>query len=65
MKGLLKASGRIAIIEYKPGGSFSFRRLFGHFIPKENLIREMSEAGYGQYQDFDILPEQSFLIFGT
>jgi ubiquinone/menaquinone biosynthesis C-methylase UbiE len=63
MKGLLRSGGRVAIIEYKPGGGFSFRRLFGHFIRKEDLIREMKEAGYGQYHDFDLLQEQSFLIF--
>jgi ubiquinone/menaquinone biosynthesis C-methylase UbiE len=63
LRSLLKPGGRIAIFEYKPGGGFNFRRLFGHFVPKEELVKEINEAGFGQYQNFDMLPEQSFLIF--
>ena len=60
---VLKPDGRIAIIEYSPGGFSIFRRLFGHHTPKGTIIKEMEEAGYKPTQDFDFLPEQSFTIF--
>ena len=61
----LKPEGRIAIIEYLPGrgGIFSFRRLFGHNVPKEKIIAEMEQAGYKKNEEFDFLPEQSFVLF--
>jgi len=63
LKSLLKPEGRIAIIEYKRGGCFSFRRMFGHYVPKESIVEEMNEAGYRLKEDLDFLPEQSFTIF--
>lgn len=60
---LLKSEGRIAIIEYKGGGRFSFRGMFGHYVPKEIILKEMDEAGYRLQKNFDFLPEQSFTIF--
>ncbi len=60
---VLKPDGRIAVIEYFPGGFSLFRRLFGHHTSKETIIKEMEEAGYNLIQDFDFLPEQSFTIF--
>jgi arsenite methyltransferase len=59
----LKPEGRIAIIEYKRAGGFSFHRMFGHFVPKELIVAEMNKAGYRLKEDFDFLPEQSFTIF--
>lgn len=60
----LKADGRLAIIEYKPGGSiFSFRRLFGHNVPKEKIVAELEQAGYQKITEYDFLSEQSFTIF--
>ena len=60
----LKKDGRLAIIEYRPGGSiFSFHRLFGHHVPKEKIIYEMEKADFKKIEDFDFLPEQSFTIF--
>ncbi|HEC86262.1 MAG TPA: methyltransferase domain-containing protein, partial [Thermoplasmatales archaeon] len=35
LKQFLKPDGRIAIIEYKKGKTFTFRGLFGHYVPKE------------------------------
>lgn len=67
-KGLLKylkSDGRVVIIEYKRGKTFSFRRLFGHHVPHETIVREMSEAGYALEKGFDFLPEQHFSIFQT
>jgi len=62
-KDALKPEGRIAIIEYRAGGRFSFHRKFGHYVPKEIIIDEMKEAGYQLENDLDFLPEQSFTIF--
>jgi ubiquinone/menaquinone biosynthesis C-methylase UbiE len=63
LKDALKTDGRIAIIEYRGGKGFSFHRLFGHYVPKERIIKEMEEAGYQLEKDLDFLPEQSFMIF--
>jgi arsenite methyltransferase len=63
LRDVLKREGRIAIIEYRRGGGFSFHRMFGHFVPKEVIVAQMHEAGYQLKEDFDFLPEQSFTIF--
>jgi ubiquinone/menaquinone biosynthesis C-methylase UbiE len=59
---LLSPNGKIAIIDYTPGG-FSFRRIFGHYIPQERIVKELEQAGYTAEKTFDFLPEQSFTIF--
>jgi arsenite methyltransferase len=63
LKKFLKPDGRIAVIEYKPTRSFSFRGMFGHHVPKESIMEEMEEAGYSLEQEFDFLPEQHFTIY--
>ncbi|MEM3556029.1 MAG: methyltransferase domain-containing protein [Candidatus Micrarchaeia archaeon] len=63
LRSLLKSDGRIVIIEYKPGGFFSFHTIFGHYVPQDVIIKEMEEAGYRVERKFDFLPEQSFTIF--
>lgn len=64
LRGLLKPRGKIVIIEYKRGGGlFSFRRIFGHYVPRETILEEMEEAGYRSEKSFDFLPKQSFTIF--
>ena len=63
LKDSLKPEGRIAIIEYISGGRFSFRGIFGHYIPKDTIIKEMKEAGYKLERDLNFLPAQSFTIF--
>jgi predicted methyltransferase len=63
LKAALKPEGRIAIIEYKRAKGFSFHKMFGHYVPKEKIIKEMEEAGYQLEKDLDFLPEQSFTIF--
>jgi arsenite methyltransferase len=62
LKAALKPEGRIAIVEYR-GGGFSFHGLFGHYVPKETIIKEMEQAGYQLEKDLDFLPEQSFTVF--
>ena len=61
--GLLKPEGKIVVIEYKRGGPFSFRRIFGHYVPLEKIIEGMDKAGYNVSKRFDFLPQQSFTIF--
>ncbi len=63
LKDALKAGGRIAVIEYRRSGRFSFHRMLGHHVPREIIIKEMKEAGYQLKKDIDFLPEQSFTIF--
>ena len=63
LRGFLKPEGKIFIIEYKRGGLFSFHRIFGHYVLKETVVKEMEEAGYRLEKDFDFLPKQSFTIF--
>ncbi|ODS38935.1 hypothetical protein BEH94_06230 [Candidatus Altiarchaeales archaeon WOR_SM1_SCG] len=63
LKILLKPEGRVAVIEYKPGGFFSFHAIFGHYVKREVIAEEMGKAGYRVDEKFDFLPEQSFTIF--
>ena len=63
LRRLLEPDGKIAIVEYKRGGFFSFRRIFRHYVPRETIVEEMEEAGYRLDKDFDFLPKQSFTIF--
>lgn len=62
-KNFLKPNGKIIVIEHKKGKTFSFKRLFGHYVSKENIIREMNEAGFSLEKDYGFLPEQHFTIF--
>ena len=59
----LKKDGRVAAIEYKAAKGFSFHKLFGHHTNPDEIIKEMSEAGYAVDKSLDFLPEQSFTIF--
>ena len=63
LRSLLTPHGRIAIIEYSHPRRLSFRGIFGHYVPKETLLKEMREAGYTSQKTLDFLPEQSFMIF--
>lgn len=63
LRNALKPDGRVAIVEYRNGGGLSFHRLFGHFVPKETIRKEMKKAGYQLEKDLDFLPKQSFMIF--
>jgi arsenite methyltransferase len=63
LKEFLKSEGKIVIIEYKRGGPFSFQRIFGHYVLKEKIVKEMGDAGYKLKNDYDFLPKQSFTVF--
>ncbi|MFH1257280.1 MAG: methyltransferase domain-containing protein [Candidatus Diapherotrites archaeon] len=59
----LKSNGRIAVIEHKPRGLFSFHGLFGHSVKKKIIMQEMKQAGYSLEKEFDFLPEQHFTVY--
>ena len=63
VKKFLKPHGKIIIIEYRKGKPFTFRGMFGHYIPKKTIMQEMKEAGYKLEKEFDFLPEQHFTIY--
>ena len=63
LRTFLKPHGKVVIIEYRNGKPFTFRRMFGHYIPKEVIVQEMEEAGYILEKEFDFLPEQHFTIY--
>ena len=64
LRDILKPGGRIVIIEYeKSGRLFSFHRVFGHYVPRESIVKEMKKAGYRLVKELHFLPEQSFTIF--
>ena len=63
LKEFLKSEGKIVIIEYKRGGPFSFQRIFGHYVLKEKIVKEMEDAGYQLKNDYAFLPKQSFTVF--
>jgi arsenite methyltransferase len=65
LKRFLKPSGRVAIIDHRPKGGFSFVSLFRHHTPKETILQEMEKAGYFLAESFDFLPEQTFNLFGV
>jgi ubiquinone/menaquinone biosynthesis C-methylase UbiE len=58
----LKPNGKIVIIENKKG-NFNFHSLFGHFVDKKIIIKEMEDAGYVLEKEYEFLPKQCFLIF--
>jgi len=61
MRHFLKPDGKVAIIERsKP---LTLHGIFGHYVPKETIMKEMEMAGFIVKQEFDFLPNQSFIIF--
>lgn len=67
LKPKLKTSGRVAIIEYLPGKGtwLSFRRMFGHNVPKEKIAEELGLAGFNKIEEYNFLPEQSFTVYAA
>ena len=63
LKKFLKPYGKVVIIEYRKGKPFTFRGIFGHYVSKETIVREMEEAGYTFEREFDFLPEQHLTIY--
>ncbi len=65
LKRFLKPTGKVAIIDHKPKGGFSFVSLFRHHTPEEVILQEMENAGYYLVESFDFLSEQAFDIFAV
>ena len=57
----LKPGGRVAIVDFD--GSHWITRLLGHWVERDQILTEMTAAGYRLKQEFDFLPRQHFLIF--
>jgi ubiquinone/menaquinone biosynthesis C-methylase UbiE len=62
LKRDLAPGGRVAVIDYD-GRKGWFVKLLGHYTPREELLREMREAGYEVAEEHDFIDRQSFLIF--
>lgn len=58
----LARGGRVAVIDYDARKAW-FMRLVGHTTMREQLLREMAEAGYEVVEEFDFIDRQSFVIF--
>jgi arsenite methyltransferase len=63
LREMLQPEGKIAIVEYKGAGGFSFHKIFGHYVDPQVIIDEMTKAGFHLKESFDFLTEQSFNIF--
>jgi ubiquinone/menaquinone biosynthesis C-methylase UbiE len=64
LKSSLKAGARIAIIDFYPderSGDLGFPK--HHLIPRDAVIKEMTEAGYRLEREHLFLPKQYFLEF--
>jgi ubiquinone/menaquinone biosynthesis C-methylase UbiE len=61
IRHFLKPNGKVAIIEHDK--SLALHSIFGHYVPKEIIIKEMEEAGFLVEREFDFLPSHSFIIF--
>jgi SAM-dependent methyltransferase len=57
----LKPDGHVAILDFHPHGFFS--GLLGHGTAKEDVRREMEEAGYKRVADVDLADRQHFQVF--
>lgn len=62
LKRDLAPGGRVAIVDYD-GRKGWFVRIMGHYLPKDELLADMQEAGYRIAADHDFLDRQSFVIF--
>jgi ubiquinone/menaquinone biosynthesis C-methylase UbiE len=58
----LAPGGRVAVIDFD-GRKGWFVRWTGHTTPRELLLREMADAGYGVAEEFDFIDRQAFVIF--
>jgi cyclopropane fatty-acyl-phospholipid synthase-like methyltransferase len=63
LREMMQPNGKVAIVEYKGSGGFSFHKLFGHFVDPKVIVDEMTKAGFHLTESWDFLPEQSFNIF--
>ena len=60
---MLRSDGKVAILEYEKGVGFNFHVIFGHYVSKETLIKEMRQTGFRLVKTFTFLRDQSFTIY--
>jgi ubiquinone/menaquinone biosynthesis C-methylase UbiE len=65
LRRTLKTSGRVAIIDYHPGGRISLHRAFGHSVSWRAIEEEMRKSGYRLREFHNFLTEQSFTIYSA
>jgi predicted methyltransferase len=58
----LKQHGRLAIVDYPPGGDHA-PHAADQLVPRTQAIAEAEEAGFKLVQDLHFLPRQYFLVF--
>lgn len=63
MKKCLKPGGKVAIIDYRENGGFSFHSLFKHSVSPAKVGEDMAKAGYTLVRSYDFIPEQYFMVF--
>lgn len=64
IKFALKPKGRVVIVDFyhdERSGKFGFSK--HHLVPREQVIRNMKQAGYTLSQEHTFLPRQYFLEF--
>ncbi|WP_455242340.1 class I SAM-dependent methyltransferase [Petrachloros mirabilis] len=64
LRTALKPGGRIAIVDFyhdDRSGELGFSKQ--HLVPRDTVLREMSEAGYRLVREHDFLPKQYFMEF--
>src|SRR5713101_5269512 len=64
VKASLKPKGRVAIIDFyhdERSGNLGFSK--DHLVPRDNVVKEMSDAGYTLSKEHIFLPKQYFLEF--
>lgn len=57
----LRPGGRVAILDFHPRRFVP--NVFGHRVRKEQVRREMEDAGYHLIDDYDLIDRQHFQIF--
>jgi len=60
---MLRCDGIVAIIENEKDVGCTFPCVFGHYVPKKTLVKEMRETGFRLVKSFTFLPYQSFTIY--
>lgn len=67
MRDTLKPGGQVAIIDHNGSGFINFYKLFGHYVTKDIITKEMQQAGFHTSLEIettpDFLPQRHFLIF--
>ena len=63
LKRLLANGGKVALIDYSQGPFLRFRWLFGHYVERYVIGKEMLEAGFHLDESFDFISRQWFMVF--